>query len=312
MIASACAPPAPVARIDGGGGAVDPRRTELDGGPGIPRANRPVRSRRDDDVAPCELRGRRSSPCARGAPGSADRSRPTSSPSRRRWRSRRSRRGRTPRPRRARVPVQRSHDERRFGPPDPCRLIRAAGCDAVARRVERNDDHLAEWPRRARVSVHVRGSQRRAERSTPALATRRPDDAYAASVTRGGCLTRPTTDPVVSVDDAGARLARDHDRQRPSGLGTSVSTLPGRTSANRIAEGLCPSSRPGARATVGERRARCARRERTRPRHRRPGAPTARCRREGRSAGQRDRRPRRAPVDPDRSRSSDTSGWPTS
>ena len=36
---------------------LDPRLTELHGGPRIPRSDRPVRSRRDDDVAPCELRG---------------------------------------------------------------------------------------------------------------------------------------------------------------------------------------------------------------------------------------------------------------
>ena len=129
---------------------------------------------------------------------------------------------------------------------------------------------------------------------------------------RGGCLTRPITAPVVSATTRARGLPAITIADRPSGLGTTRLDAAGQASRNRIADRLARSRVETHAATVAERRARCARRARTRPRPRRLGAPTALVPTRGRSAGQRrpasdDQRRR-----PRRSSSSDTSGRPTS
>ncbi len=94
------------------------------------------------------------------------------------------------------------------------------------------------WPRSAPVSCHVRASQSRAVRSTPALAASRPDGANAAPVTRGACLTRPIAAPVDRSTTRARGLPAITIAERPSGLGTSCSTSPGTASWTGLPEAL--------------------------------------------------------------------------
>ena len=140
------APPAPVARFDGGRRRLDGRLTELHGWSrdlNVSSSDRPVRSRRDDDVAPRELRGyyRPARPRSSwiGRPSAAHVlavSSPLAVTTMPPGPNATSSTGPV-------CPYEGSHEGAGSATPDPCRLIRAAGCDAVARRVERNDDHLA-------------------------------------------------------------------------------------------------------------------------------------------------------------------------